>query len=161
MCSVGGKKHRQDSELRTQLVPEAAAIGKVCFNFLSGPLFRSLQDFHRGGAKWVERSGLVIRPEKSRKKFIRRAYDAALVDLETQLASLALSNSRSHTIPDGGFTTVAKNHVHGVTIGRPGSWSLTIGTIPVSPSEPHGVAIAKGWEQFIMLSSLYSTSGIN
>jgi hypothetical protein len=156
MASVGGEKRRHDPELHAQLVAEAAAVGKVSFNFLSGPLFRSLQDFYCGGSKCVERSGLVIRPEKSRKKFIRRAYDAALVDLETQLSSLALSDSRSYTVAGGGFTTVAKNHVDGVTIGRPDSWSLTIGVIPVSPSEPHGVAIAKGWEQLILLSRMES-----
>jgi hypothetical protein len=94
----------------------------------------------------VERSGLFIYPGKIRKKFIGSAYDAALVDLETQLSSLALSNSRSYT--------VAKNHVDGVTISRPDSRSLTIGIIPVSPSELHGVAIAKGWENLIMLSRM-------
>jgi hypothetical protein len=104
----------------------------------------------------VERSGLVIYPGKIRKKFIGGAYDAALVALETQLSSLALSNSRSYTIADDGFTTVAKNHVDGVTIGRLYSRSLTIGIIPVSPGELHGVAIAKGWEIFIMLSRMGS-----
>jgi hypothetical protein len=111
-----------------------------------------MQDFYCGGSKLEERSGLVIYPRKIREKFISRAYDAVLVDLETQLSSLALSNSCSYTIADDGFTTVAKNLVEGVTIGRSDSRSLTIEIIPVSPSELHGVAIAKGWENLITLS---------
>jgi hypothetical protein len=141
MFSVGGKRHRYDPELHSQLITQAAA-----FNFLSGSLFRALHDFYCGCSKFVERSGLVICPRKIREKFSSRAYDAALVDLETQLSSLALSKSRSYTIADDGFTTVAKNHVDGVTIGRPDSRSLTIGIIPVTPSELHEVAIAKGWD---------------
>jgi hypothetical protein len=88
MFPVGGKRHKYDPELHSQLIAEAA-IGKISFNFLSGPLFRALQDFYCGGSKFVERSGLVIYPRKISEKFISRAYDAALVDLETQLSSLA------------------------------------------------------------------------
>jgi hypothetical protein len=134
MFSVGGKRPRYEPELHSQFIAEAAVVGKIAFNLLSCPLFRALQDFYCGGSKVVERSGLVIYPRKIREKFISRAYDAALVDLETQLSSVALSNSRSYTIADDGFTTVAQNHVDGVTIGRPDSRSLTIGIIPVSPS---------------------------
>jgi hypothetical protein len=108
MFSVVGKRHRYDPELHSQLIAEAAAVGKSSFNFLSGPLFRALHDFYCGCSKFVEGSGLVIYPRKIREKFISRAYDAALVDLETQLSSLALSNSRSYTIADDGFTTVAR-----------------------------------------------------
>jgi predicted HicB family RNase H-like nuclease len=43
MFSVGGKRHRYDPELHSQLIAEAAAVGKISFNFLSGPLFRALQ----------------------------------------------------------------------------------------------------------------------
>jgi hypothetical protein len=152
MFSVGGKRHRYDPELHSQLIAEAVAVGKISLNFLCGPLFRALQDFYCGGSKFVEPSGLVIYSRKIREKFISRAYDAALVDLETQLSRLALSNSRSYTIADDGFTTVAKNHVDGVAIGRPDSRSQTIGIIPLSPSELHGVAIAKGWENLITLA---------
>jgi hypothetical protein len=64
MFSVGDKRHRYDPEFHSQLIAEAAAVGKISFNFLSGPLFRALEDFYCGGSKFVERIGLVVYPRK-------------------------------------------------------------------------------------------------
>jgi hypothetical protein len=128
------------------------SVDKVPLNVFEGKRFRKLVSVLSGiSAADLAKNGLLVNHRKIREKGIPRCYDEARKRL--LIRSDDAATICGLTVADDGFKDRRKNHVSGVTISSPSPFveSITIAVISVSADSLHAFAIARGWEELVLL----------
>jgi hypothetical protein len=134
-------------------VAELISVDKVPSNVFEGNRFQKLVSVLSGiSAADLAKNRLLVNHRKIREKIIPRRYDEARKRLLSRADDAA--NICGLTVADDGFKDRRKNHVSGVTIGSPSPSveSMTIAVTSVSADSLHAFAIARGWEELVLLS---------
>jgi hypothetical protein len=95
------------------------------------------------------KSGLVVYPRKIRQEIHPLRYIQAVARSRACIHASTLSDQL--TLADDGWASRPKVQYAAVTIGVPLVPSETIALRRIKPTELHGVAVYKAWEQLILL----------
>jgi hypothetical protein len=141
---------RHDPDVHARLIVNLVSVHKMPFAVLSSRAFRELQDYYLGSAERPAKSGLVNFPAKIRTKSLPLLFEEAV---ERSSARISRSPLREQfTLADDGWASRHKTHCKTGTIGAPGVPAEIFALCPVSPSELHGVSIARTWKMLILVS---------
>lgn len=155
----GGPKWKVNKRLFQDAVAELMAVDKIPFNVFECSRFRKLVAVLTGlSAEDQDRAGLLVYQRLVRQVILPNRYEAAAKKLrERSNTAFAIGL----TFADDGFVNRKKEHVSGVTVSSPSPsvHSMTIAIIDVLPEDLHAVAIARGWEEIVLLAQSQAPLG--
>lgn len=140
---------RYNGDMHARLIAEFVSVHKIPPSVLGSKEFRNLQDFYCNGPSVVDSNELQITANKITNAFLPFRAREAIARQKIDIVEGPLM-SRGYTYMDDGWTSRAKRQITGVMIGRPGFAGRTIATLPTPCDQLNAVAIARGWEEFIV-----------
>jgi hypothetical protein len=144
-----GNRFRHNIDTHSRLIAEFISVCKVPFNIINSTKFRRIQEFYLVTPERTITSGLVVHPAKIHVEMLPLRYNEAVVRSRARIGASLLCEQ--FIVADDGWSSRRKVHYTTVTIGAPRVPPETVALFRILPSELHGLGIAKGWEQLILL----------
>ncbi len=152
---AGKKRSRRDEDAHHRIIAEMICCDRITFSFFESPRFRRLQKFYAGGRDL----GIKIDSNKIRQVIIPSRFDEAVKNTVARVQKCGF-DTKEFTIHDSWWASLRKPHSRAMTISRPASASHTIAMYTIEPSELHGPAIAKKWEELMTCSTSPEIDGV-
>jgi hypothetical protein len=148
--AVGGKRLLYIRDHHNRVIANFMTVCIISANAMASEEFRALQSFYCGEEDAVARSRLLLTRRKLRDEILPFRYNEALQH-GTEILGNSSFSCVGYCYAIYSWCSNAHQHYDGWVITSPGTPAVTVGIRPVDPNALDAAAIARDWEQKLMI----------